>query len=49
MEFVTPDHIHEIATAVIAHRLMLNSQAKFSGRTAKDIVEDVLKRIPVPT
>ena len=49
MEYVTPDHIQEIAIPVIAHRLMLNSQAKFSGRTAKNIVEDVLKIIPVPT
>ncbi|MBT7952205.1 MAG: MoxR family ATPase [Gammaproteobacteria bacterium] len=49
MEFVTPDHIQEIAIPVIAHRLMLNSQAKFSGRTAKIIVEEVLKEIPVPT
>ncbi len=48
MRFVTPDHIQEIAVAVIAHRLMLNSQARFSGRTAKDIVEEVLKAIAVP-
>ncbi len=48
MRFVTPDHIQEIAVAVIAHRLMLNSQARFSGRTAKDIVEEVLKAITVP-
>jgi MoxR-like ATPase len=49
MEFVTPDHIQEIAVAVIAHRLMLNSQARFSGITAKGIVEEILKSIAVPT
>ena len=48
MEFVTPEHIQEIAVPVIAHRLMLNSQAKFSGLTAAELVRDILKRLPVP-
>jgi MoxR-like ATPase len=47
-EFVSPEHIHEIAVAVIAHRLVLDPQAKFSGATARQVVEDVLKRVPVP-
>ena len=47
-EFVTPDHIQEIAVDVIAHRMALDSQAKFSGATAKGIVEDILKKIPTP-
>jgi len=47
--FVTPDHVQEIATAVIAHRLLLEPQAKFSGLTAKSVVEEVLKKVPVPT
>jgi len=49
MEFVTPDHIQEIVVPVIAHRLMLNSQARFSGRSSKEIVKDVLKSVAVPT
>ena len=48
MEFVTPDHIQEIAVPVIAHRLMMNSQARFSGRTAREIVVDIVKDIAVP-
>lgn len=48
MEFVIPEHIQEIAEQVIAHRLILNSQARFSGTDAKDIVRDVLKSVPVP-
>ncbi|MCP3874397.1 MAG: MoxR family ATPase [Desulfobacteraceae bacterium] len=46
--FVTPDQIQEIAVSVIAHRLMLDSQSRFSGVTARRIVEDILKSIPVP-
>ncbi|MCZ6804399.1 MAG: MoxR family ATPase [Proteobacteria bacterium] len=48
LEFVTPDHIQELAIPVIAHRLMLDSQARFSGTTAQNIVEEILKTIPVP-
>lgn len=48
LEFVTPDHIKEIAIPVIAHRLMLDSQARFSGTTSMSIVEEILKKIPVP-
>jgi len=48
LEFVTPDHIQEIAVPVIAHRLMLDSQTRFSGTTARDIVEEILKTVAVP-
>ena len=47
-EFVTPEHIQELAVSVIAHRLVMNSQARFSGRTAQRVIEDMLKTIPVP-
>lgn len=47
-EFVTPDHIQEIAVSVIAHRLMLDSHTKFSGKTARIVVEEIIKSIPVP-
>jgi len=48
LEFVTPDHIQELALPVIAHRLMLDSQSRFSGLTAKTLVSDIIKSIPVP-
>ena len=47
-EFVTPEQIQEIAASVIAHRLVLNSQARFSGKTAPGVVAEILKTIPVP-
>jgi MoxR-like ATPase len=46
--FVTPEHIQEIAVPVIAHRLMMNSQARFSGKTAQNVVEEILQTLPVP-
>jgi MoxR-like ATPase len=47
-EFVTPDHIQEAAVSVIAHRLVLQPQARFSGLSARGVVEQVLKKVPVP-
>ena len=48
MDFVTPDHVQEIAVPVIAHRLMMDPQAKFSGVTPAGIVEGILRDQPVP-
>lgn len=48
-EFVTPEHIQEPAVSVIAHRLVMEPQARFSGRIATDVVQDIIKSIPVPT
>jgi MoxR-like ATPase len=47
-EFVTPDHIQELAVPVIAHRLSLDPQAKMGGVTARAIVEDIVKSTHVP-
>lgn len=47
-DFVSPDHIQEIAVSVIAHRLVLDPQARFSGQTAQDIVEEIMETVPVP-
>ena len=47
-DFVTPDHIREMAAPVLAHRLVLDPQAKFSGMSAQQVVEDVLRATRVP-
>ena len=48
MEFVVPEHIQEIAVSVIAHRMLMDPQARFSGRTAQGVIEEILKTTPVP-
>ena len=48
MEFVTPDHVQEIAVEAIAHRLVLDPQRRFAGDTAQQVVEEVLRATPVP-
>ncbi|MBI4677325.1 MAG: MoxR family ATPase [Elusimicrobia bacterium] len=46
--FVSPAHVQEMAVPVIAHRLMLDPQAKFSGLTGRSVVETALKSAPAP-
>ncbi|MDT8318164.1 MAG: MoxR family ATPase [bacterium] len=48
LEYVTPDHIQELATSVLAHRLILDSEAKFSGVSPGAIVEDIVRGVSVP-
>ena len=47
-DFVTPEQIQKLAVSVIAHRLVLEPQARFSGVTARSVVEDAVKKLKVP-
>ncbi|UCH23078.1 MAG: MoxR family ATPase [Deltaproteobacteria bacterium] len=47
-EFVTPEHIQEIAVPVIAHRIVMDPQARFSGNTAASVLEEILKSVTAP-
>jgi MoxR-like ATPase len=49
LDYVAPDQVQEAAEPVIAHRLSIDPEARFSGLTAQRVVEDVLRRVPVPT
>jgi MoxR-like ATPase len=48
MDFVTPEQIQQLAVPVIAHRLVLEPQARFSGVTQRGVIEDILKSLKVP-
>jgi MoxR-like ATPase len=47
-EFVTPEHIQEVVVPVIAHRMVMDPQASFSGITARNVVEEIVKKVAVP-
>jgi len=47
-DFVVPEQIQTLAVPVIAHRLVLEPQARFSGLTARGVVEDVIRKLRVP-
>ena len=44
-DFVTPEQIQSLAGPVIAHRLVLEPQARFSGVTARGMVEEAIKKL----
>ena len=46
--FVTPDHVKFIAPYVLTHRIMISSQMRLRGRTAEEVVTDVIADVPVP-
>jgi MoxR-like ATPase len=45
---VRPEHVREMAVPVLAHRLALAPEAKFSGATNQGVVEEILRTLPVP-
>ncbi|GAA4829849.1 AAA family ATPase [Saccharopolyspora rosea] len=47
-DFVVPDDVRAVAVPVLAHRLVLTSEARAARRTASDLVRQVLSRVPVP-
>lgn len=46
--YVIPDDIKEIAVPVLAHRLMLSSQAMHSGVRKSEIIAEILENTKVP-
>ncbi|CAI8027013.1 Uncharacterized protein YeaC [Geodia barretti] len=47
-EFVTPDDVKVLAPYALAHRVIVKSQARLRGRTAEDVVLELLSRVEVP-
>lgn len=47
-EFVSPDVIRELAVPVIAHRLNVDAQSKFSGIEAAALVQGIVDKLPIP-
>jgi MoxR-like ATPase len=48
-DYVVPDDVTRVAEPVLAHRLVLTSEAAVQEVTKREIVQDVLDEIPVPT
>lgn len=46
--FVSPELIQSVAADVIAHRLVLAPEAKYSGASARQIVADIIEQTAVP-
>lgn len=48
MEFVTPDHLEEVAVAAVAHRLTLEPDARYGGLTAAAVMQELMASLPLP-
>ena len=47
-EFVSPEQVHELALPVLAHRIVLDPQAKFAGASGATLVTELLRETAVP-
>ncbi|MBQ2387484.1 MAG: MoxR family ATPase [Clostridia bacterium] len=48
-DYVVPDDIQKMMIPVMAHRIILSQETKFSNTTAEDVFEEIKKSTPVPT
>jgi MoxR-like ATPase len=46
-DYAIPEDVKDTAVAVLAHRLALDTKAKYSGVTKEDIVGEILEKVPV--
>lgn len=46
--FVLPDDVKSLAPHVLCHRLIIAAQAQLRGRTAEEMVRDIVASVPVP-
>jgi MoxR-like ATPase len=47
--YVIPDDVQHLAAAVLAHRMVLTSKAKYAGTTKQKVIRELLEDIRVPT
>jgi MoxR-like ATPase len=47
-DYVTPDDVKSLAVAVLAHRIVPDTKAKYGGLRNEQIIEESLEKTPVP-
>ena len=47
-DYVRPDDVKRLVHPVLAHRLLLSSQTRLRGRATDDVLDEVLRELPVP-
>ena len=47
-DFVSPEHVQEIAVETIAHRIVLERNRSFAGASPAALVEEIVRSLPVP-
>ena len=47
-QYVTPDDVKSLAPYVLAHRLILRTEARMNGQRVEDIIQSIIQSIKVP-
>jgi MoxR-like ATPase len=47
-DYVVPDDIKDLISPVLAHRLIPSPEAQMIGRTASDVLSDIVEFVPIP-
>jgi MoxR-like ATPase len=47
-DYVIPDDVKALAPSVLAHRIVIAPEAEMSGRSAEDVVDDLVGSVAVP-
>ena len=46
--YATPDDVLAVAPSTLSHRITLSGDARFAGKTAASVLDDILKSVPMP-
>jgi MoxR-like ATPase len=47
-DYVVPEDIRALAVAVLAHRIVLDTKAKYAGQRNEQIIQEAMEKAPVP-
>ena len=47
-DFILPETVQALAPGVIGHRLVLEADAHYAGRTGQSVVSEIVEELPVP-
>ncbi len=47
-EFVLPEDVKRVAVSVLSHRLVLDNKTRYSGGTAREVIQDILNKTKIP-
>lgn len=48
-DFVVPDDVQRMSGPVLAHRVVLTPKARYGNMTKEQIIQEIVKQLPVPT
>jgi MoxR-like ATPase len=47
-DYIVPDDVKQLISPVLAHRLIPSPEAQMIGRTAADVLDDIVEFVPIP-